>query len=174
MDDMNRSTPYYLPMQALVFLMFLVQSLVFVAFLYMRKDFHIDISASTEVFGWLMLLVTVLLSAWNIIVLVNRNSRIKPALDDESKKEIFQATTYGRYFMLIAILLLATILIFFTGNLYYLLFVAISAVWQVGMFPLRNKIANVVGNGDDVKKENTEASTPVAESTTESTITESK
>ena len=160
-------------MQALVFLMFLVQSLVFVAFLYMRKDFHIDISASTEVFGWLMLLVTVLLSAWNIIVLVNRNSRIKQALDDESKKEIFQATTYGRYFMLIAILLLATILIFFTGNLYYLLFVAISAVWQVGMFPSRNKISNVIGTTIEVTSNSTGEPTQIVEST-ESTSTESK
>jgi len=171
---MKISKKFSLPMQALVFLMFLVQALVFVTLLYLRKDFHVNLSDATGLLGWLILIAAVVLSIWNIIVLINRNRRIKQATDEESKKDIYQSATYGRYFMLIAILLLATILIFLTGNLYYLLFVAISAVWQVGMFPSRNKIANVVGNADDVKKENTEASTPVAESTTESTITESK
>ncbi len=152
-------------MQALVFLMFLVQALVFVALLYLRKDFHVDFSAAKGLFGWLMLIATTILSVWNIIVLVNRNQRIKQAPDEEGKKEIYQSSTYGRYFMLIAILLLATILIFLTGNLYYLLFVAISAVWQVGMFPSRNKIANVVGYTDDIESVCPETSKkPVVES----------
>lgn len=160
---MKISKKFSLPLQALVFLMFLVQALVFVVLLYLRKDFHIDISAAKGLFGWLMLIATVVLSVWNIIVLVNRNRRIKQASDEEGKKEIYQASTYGRYFMLIAILLLATILIFLTGNLYYLLFVAISAAWQVGMFPSRNKIANAIGFADDVESECSETSKPVVE-----------
>lgn len=167
------SKKFSLPMQALVFLMFLVQTLVFVAFLYMGENFHIDFSASTEFLGWLMLLVTIVLSAWDVIVLIKRNKRIRQAPDEESKKEIYQSSTYGRYFMLIAILLLATILIFLTGNLYYLLFVAISVVWQVGMFPSRSKIANEVEYADVEKRETTEASTPVA-GTTEPANTESE
>lgn len=143
---MEVSKKYSLPMQALVGVIFAAELFIVFILLYLQKSFSFDLSAATGLFGIIMLVSTLILSVWNIVLLIGRKRNLRKTADEDARKQIFQSTTYGRYFTLFAIVIIGVALTFFTGNLYYLIYVVFSIVWQVGIFPSRNTIFAVLNN----------------------------
>lgn len=134
-------------MQALVGVMFLAQLFVIFIILYLRRDFHFELDAATSLFGWIMLISTVILSIWNIVLLIGRKRHLNKTSDEDTRKQIFQSTTYARYFTLIGIVLIGVAFSFITENLYYFVFIVFSFVWQVAIFPSRNVISAILNKG---------------------------
>lgn len=141
---MEISRTYSLPLQALVCILLAIQVIIIFLLLYLKKDFHFDLTATTSIFGWIMLIAIVILSLWNLIAYFSRNRQLKKACTLDHQQEIFKATAYVRYFTLYLITIVGLIFALITGNLYYLIFVVFSMFWQISIFPTRNTIANAL------------------------------
>lgn len=150
---MEISKKYSLPMQALVGVMFLAQLFVIFIILYLRRDFHFELDAATGLFGWIMLISTVILSIWNIVLLIGRKRNLNKISDEDARKQIFQSATYARYFTLIGIVLIGVAFSFITENLYYFVFIVFSFIWQVAIFPSRTSINAILSTGIPEKQE---------------------
>ncbi len=155
---------YSLPMQALIGVMLLAEAFMLFILLYLRKNFHFDFSDAKNLFGWIMLISTIILSVWNVILLIGRKRRLNKNMEEDVRKQIFQSSTYGRYFTLIGIALIGIALTFVRGNMYFLVFVALSFIWQIAIFPSRSTIYDVLNDGltQEAKVETSE--TPVNQS----------
>lgn len=142
-DSVKRT--YSLPMQILVCIVLFVELFVLGLLLYIRKDFSLELQSAVSVWGLIVLGVSLIMFCWNIASLIHRNRMISKAVNQESKLQIFKASVYSRYIMLLLVAVIAIISTFVSTNLYYLLFFGISFAWQIGMFPSRTKIAAIVG-----------------------------
>ncbi|MCQ2606221.1 MAG: hypothetical protein MJ204_06755 [Bacteroidales bacterium] len=146
MDSLNNvKRSFSLPMQILVCIVFFVEVFVLGILLYLRKDFTFDLHSATSVWGLIVLAVSLIMFGWNIASYFHRNRLISKAVDQDSKLQIFKASVYSRYITLLLVAVVGIIFNFVSKNLYYLVFFAMSFVWQIAMFPTRTKITMAVG-----------------------------
>ncbi len=140
---MEISRKYIFPMQAIVIAMFAMQALLVFIVLYLRDRFWSDsfsfnLSDATSFLGWIMLIVIVVFSIWNLAVLFSRSRQLKKEENEEQRKQIFKSSLYNRYITLYAISFAGIGFCLIGGNLYFLIFTVISIFWQVGIFPGKN------------------------------------
>ncbi len=154
LDSVKRT--FSLPMQVLVCVVLFIELFVLGVLLYIRKDFTLDLHSVTSIWGIIILCVSLIMFGWNIISFVHRNRLIAKAQDIDSKLQVFKASVYSRYITLLLVAVLGMIFCFVSTNLYYLLFFAISFVWQIGMFPSRTKIAVAVEDKNVVENDTVE------------------